>query len=208
MSLDSRFTLSDIVIGVSTIFGAVVAFLPWWSGSIGIDEFRESGSISGISEATGVFYFLGALAVAGFLASRTPAALTVKLPALPLKDWLIYLIGGAFMLVMVLFYQVGKPSGSSSEFVEVSVGRSVGFYLALVAAVAVGVGAILKRKMDPQPETAVFNIGRVGANAPPAPTPTHSGPSPSAVKCAGCRAPLAAGTRFCASCGRAVDAMP
>jgi hypothetical protein len=90
------------------------------------------------------------------------------LPALPAADYLIYAVGGVFILLMVVLFLTYAGTASVSG-IGYSAGISIGFFIGLVAAAAIAVGGWLK-KTDVQPATAPMNFS--GFNqAPPPPPP-------------------------------------
>jgi ABC-type multidrug transport system permease subunit len=123
----------------------------------------------------GILFFLAALVLVVFAALRMFAT-GVNLPALPLQDWLIYLILSLIMVAAAaIFWLSGGGYGVSYNGPGGSVGPSFGLFVALVAAVAAAVGAFLK-KTDPQPATGPMNFGTPPSAAPPPPPPAPPAP--------------------------------
>ena len=170
--LGRRLSTGDLVTGIAAIVAVIATFLPWYSVSTscsGCGIYGGSGSASESGfHSWGILFFLAALVILVFFAIRTFASTQVALPALPLEDWLLYLIAAIVAAVGALLYWLlevnGNATGSYSGFgYSVSAGLGFGWFIAIIAAAAMIVGAVLK-KADPQPAVAPR-----AAAAPPAP---------------------------------------
>ena len=177
----------DMAVAIGALVGFIAVFLPWYSVSTSCSGAASaycggfSASTGGLSDFWGWLFMLGALIALVYIALRLFAPATV--PALPLQDWMIFLILGAVMAGgALIFFLTTSGGGSSSGFgYSVSAGVSFGWFIGLVAAAAVAVGGFLK-KSDPQPATAPLNIQRAPA-APGQPgaapqAPQYSAPPP------------------------------
>jgi hypothetical protein len=159
----------ELILGVGLVVALINWFIPWWwaysfnYSSIGLSS---SGGTGGFGDIWGILGFIVLLALIALFVIRTFAPQV--LPALPAADYLIYAVGGVFILLMVVLFltYAGTASVSGTGY---SAGISIGFFIGLVAAAAIAVGGWLK-KTDVQPATAPMNFS--GFNqAPPPPPP-------------------------------------
>jgi hypothetical protein len=169
----------DTIIGGGLIVGLIAVFLPWYSASFncggipGCGGFSTSSSVGALSFWTGWLFFLAVLAGLALYIIRTFVA-TVTLPTMPQPDPVLYMIVGAFMLLMGLLWLLtyGGASGSGPGY---SAGPSFGLFIGLIAAVGVIAGGFLKRS---DPETASHSLpvssgtmyGGPPSSPPPPPT--------------------------------------
>ena len=125
----------------------ISVFLKWYSASssVKIGNISVSGSASESGWDSGVLAKLVAL-----LALVALAAWVIELffpdITLPAPAWMIAGGAGAISLLFVLIKVLDKPSTGTSA---VSVGTSFGIWLALLAAIAVVVGAYLRMNESP-----------------------------------------------------------
>ncbi|MGO8686598.1 MAG: hypothetical protein ACLQT7_05330 [Candidatus Dormibacteria bacterium] len=161
----------QLLIGGGLILALINWFIPWWwgysssytgSSEFGIAGGSYSGGTSGFGLWSGILGFIVLLVLIALFALRTFAPQVV--PALPFADWMIYGVGGVFILLMVVLFltYAGGASYSGAGY-NFSAGISIGFFVGLITAAAVAVGAWLS-KTDPQPATAPLNFNQ----APPA----------------------------------------
>jgi hypothetical protein len=135
----SKLSTADKVIGASALVFLIAMFLPWYGIS-----FEGFGSASN----SGWDYFLGGiLPLLVVLAMVAQIAITkfstTELPALPIPWSQVHVIGGAVVVVLVLLRTVIGSSEGSGGF-EVDLDREYGLFVALIAAIGVGVGGYLK----------------------------------------------------------------
>jgi hypothetical protein len=126
--------------------GAVVllvsVFFSWYS--VSVKNFGSTG-YSGwdATDVAKLVFLLALVAIAAW-----GVELFAPQIALPFPAWMIAGGAGALAILLVLFRILSKPGGSlNSGFAKalgVSVGTSFGIYLALIAAIAVVVGAYLR----------------------------------------------------------------
>jgi hypothetical protein len=161
----------ELILGAGLVVALINWFIPWWwtysFTYSGIGGINTSGGASGFSDGWGWLGFIVLLALIALFALRAFAPQV--LPALPFADYLIYAVGGVvILLIAVLFLTYANGSYSGPGYSE---GISIGFFLGLIAAVAIAVGGWLK-KSDAQPATAPMNFS--GFNqAPPPPPPAQ-----------------------------------
>lgn len=176
-----RFTLGDRVILGSCVVFLIFSFFPWIGVDVGTSSFGVSFDQSGL-HGWGVLAFIVMLVVAAFVMIRSPLLNNqVAVPALPLADWMLLLIGGVITLGATLLYWVEYHS-SVDTGLGTSIGTSnrFGWYISLLAAIGICVGAYLKQN-DPAPVAAGAGGGSVGGgygtySATPPPQPGY-GPS-------------------------------
>ncbi len=172
-------TLSNgqLLIGGGLVVALINWFIPWWwswsSSYTGpsIDglgaNLNTSSGTGGFGEWYGVIGFIVLFVLIALFVVRTFAP--KALPALPVQDYLIYLVGGVVLaLVAVLYLTVPSPGGVSGVDYSFSAGVSIGFFLALITAIVVAVGGYLS-KADPQPATAPMNFSSFNQTPPPPP---------------------------------------
>jgi hypothetical protein len=167
------------LLGGGALIALIAVFFPWYGVSYSCSGPYCGGLNGGASTSGfygwGILFFLAALVLVIFAAIRLFGGASVKLPALPMEDWMISLILVAVMIVSALLYFLTTNSGGSYSGVggSVSAGVSWGWYVALIATIVAGVGAFLN-KSAPQPATAPLNYGAPPPSAPPPPAPPVS----------------------------------
>lgn len=129
--------------------GIIALFLPWWgfSGPEGT-VLSPSNGFSG----WGTLYFVCWFLVGGFIFLRTVGREAVRDLALPFADWLAYFLGGILMSISVLAVWASIPSseeGIPFSTAGISAGTRPGWWVALMAAVLVLVGAAIERSRQP-----------------------------------------------------------
>ena len=169
----------ELAIGGGLILALINYFIPWWwsssysySGSsiAGLGGSSASAGIGGFGYWEGVIGFIVLLVLIALFAVRTFAPQVI--PALPVQDYLIYAVGGVVLLLtaVALLAYGGGVSGSGLGY-SYSSGISIGFFVALITAVAIAVGGWLT-KSQVQPATAPLSTTFSGFNqAPPPPPP-------------------------------------
>jgi uncharacterized membrane protein len=137
-----RWTLSDKVAGAASVVVLIALFLPWFSGSISSNNSlglaAQTGSESG-SDAHGwlwLVFVIVLLILADLVLTAGFGELPVKLP---LRQDQLLLAATAVNLLLVFIGFVLKPS--TYGVAGVSIGWSIGAFLALLAAI-VAVAAV------------------------------------------------------------------
>ncbi len=128
-------------------------FLPWYavSASLGPGVPKVSATVSGwesFSDTDLLLFLLAAVAIAA--AAATAAG---SLPDLPVPIGQIVMGAGALALLLVLFRLVNLP-GDGSEIAGVDIGRRIGPFVALIAAVGIVVGGMQASSMTARTRTA------------------------------------------------------
>ena len=168
MDLNKLTTGEKVIAGAGILF-LISMFLPWW----GLD-FGEFGSASN----NGFDYFLtGWLPLLIIIAMVAQIAVarfsTTQLPKIPISWNQAHLIaGGVVAVLLVLRVIIGSSEGSGGF--EVDLDRMWGLWVALVAALGVGVGGYLKSR---EPEVEPVG-GTYGGPAVPPPPPGGGTPPP------------------------------
>ena len=112
---------------VAAAVGVIAMFLPWWSISLGI---LGSGSVNGM-HGEGLLVFLC------FLAAGAIAYMGDQTKNLDRTNWMFALIaGGVASLIMIIRFL---------SWLDILSALSIGFYLALAAAVAIVAFAYINR---------------------------------------------------------------
>jgi len=165
----------QLILGGGLILALINWFIPWWwafsfnySGLAGYGVSTSGGS-SGFGNWSGLLGFIVLLVLIVLFALRTFAPQV--LPALPAADYLIYAVGGVFILLMVVLYLTCAGSASYSG-PGYSAGISIGFFVGVITAAAVAVGGWLS-KSDAQPATAPLSTTFSGFNQTPPPPPAQ-----------------------------------
>jgi hypothetical protein len=162
----NKLTTGEKVICASGILFLISMFFPWW----GLD-FGEFGSASN----NGWDYFLTGwlplLLIIVMIGQIVISKFTdTELPKPPLPWNQVHLIAGIAVAVLLILRVVIGASEGSGGF-EVDLDRMWGLWVALVAAIGVGVGGLLKSK---EPEEAYSSFPQGGPGAPPPPPPGGS----------------------------------
>jgi hypothetical protein len=131
----------------------ISVFLSWYnaSASITIGNVKQSASASESGWNSGAGGKLVALLALVALAAWV-IELFVENVQLPFPGWMIAGGAGALAIVVILFKIVSKPGGSVSfdaPGIHASVGTAFGIWIALLAAIAVVVGAYLRMTESP-----------------------------------------------------------
>jgi len=139
----------DLAVGGGAAVALIACFLPWttYTQSLTSDFHIPAGtsstSVNAFGAWSGWLFFLVLLVVAGVFLARWFAL--GGLPALPAADFYVYVGGGALMLLLALVF---IPTTSESEqYLNGTLASSTGagLIIAILAAVAIGVGGYLKR---------------------------------------------------------------
>jgi hypothetical protein len=149
-----KLTLGDRIIGASAILLLLFSFFPWY-------DFTVSSGISGLGggSATGggrngwSYFLFGIIPI--FLALIMLAQIIIvrftetKLPTLPISWAQVHVIAGGLATLLILLRVVLADSrGTGFGVIHVSANRKFGLFLALLAAIGLVVGAVLKMR-DP-----------------------------------------------------------
>jgi len=163
------FSNADLLVGGGIILALINWFIPWWYTW----NFSCSGSAFCVNVSSGVSGFGLWSGILGFIVLLVLIALFVvrlfaptALPALPVADWMIYAIGGVFILLMAILFFTYAPGVSGPGY---SAGISIGFFVGIITAAAIAVGGYLKRT-EPQPATKPMNFSSFGQTPPPPPS--------------------------------------
>jgi hypothetical protein len=137
-----RLPLPQKVIGIGAILALLSAFLPWYQD---IDAFNTGDRFLGI---TGPLYLVGYIIIALGLFSIILTGfylLGKKLPPLPMKESIVYMLSGAislFLLIIansVYFHPKFGVNIMSKDY-------QIGMMLALIGSLAITIGGILQHK--------------------------------------------------------------
>ena len=131
--------VGDVVAGVSGLALFVFMFLPWY----GIDAVGGVVLGGGDLNAWEAFSFVDILL---FLVAVVAVGLTIvriaeSTPELPAPPAQIVLIAGLVAVVLILFRMIVAPGVDSAGFdLEIDLGRKIGIFLALLAAIGIAYG--------------------------------------------------------------------
>lgn len=149
-----KLTLSDKVIGASAILLLIFSFFPWY-------DFTVSSSIAGIHGTGGgrngwsyfLFGIIPVLLALIMLAQIIIVRFTeTKLPDLPITWAQVHVIAGGLAAFLILLRVVLADSRGTGGFslagtgIHVSANRKFGLFLALLAAIGLVVGAVMKMR--------------------------------------------------------------
>jgi uncharacterized membrane protein len=181
-----------------SIVGAVVllisVFLNWYTASVsvsgsvaGLAGLSRSGSASGVdaTDVAWIVFFLAVIALVAWVIELWVEGVTIPYPA-----WLVAGVCGALSVLLVLYRIIDKPSGAgtnSSGSVTIgtskiswSIGTSYGIWLALLASIAMVVGAYLVLNEQNTSATKDAEAGlppAPQADALPSPSEPHAPPA-------------------------------
>jgi len=128
-----------LIAGGGGLLLLISLFLPWYGVSASLGPGAPSVSVSASAwEAFSLIDLLLFLVAAVAVAAAALSA-AGRLPALPLPLGQIVLVAGVIALVLVLFRLIDAP-GDTGGLAGVDIGRKIGPFLALVAAVAIAFG--------------------------------------------------------------------
>ncbi len=138
------------IVGGAAIVLVVSLFLPWYSVSAslgpGLAKISDSGSAWEVLSYTDLLLFLLSAAAIGAVV----AVAMGKLPELPLPLQQLLLGISALATVLVLFRLIFTPGDDGGGVVDI--GRSIGVFIALIAAAAMVYGAT-QTKTEAAPAT-------------------------------------------------------
>jgi hypothetical protein len=154
----NKLSTADRVVGISAIVFLIATFLPWYGLEFeGIGTYSNSGWDYFL---TGILPLLLAIAmVAQIFVTRFT---TTQLPPLPLPWKQVHLIAGAVIAVLLVLRLLITSEEGSGGF-EVELDRMYGLFVAVLAAIGLGVGGFLKSQ---EPDDAPVGPGGPGAGYP------------------------------------------
>ena len=159
----------QLITGGALVLALINWFIPWWwtasfsyAGVAGYGGVSANTGIGGLGSWSGWLGFLALLVLIVLFAIRTFAPQV--LPPLPFTDWMIYAVGGVFILLMVVLF-LTYAGGASYSGAGYSAGISIGFFIGLITAAAIAVGGYLS-KTDVQPSTAPMNFNQTSTPPP------------------------------------------
>jgi hypothetical protein len=138
------FTLPDwLIVGGALVF-FIVSFVPWYGASASVLGFHYSANVNAwnywAGVLAGIFSILVLILGAAFVAARMGS---VKLPAMAISDKIIFMAGGALMLLFSIIYLAVAASDTISG-PGYSAGPAFGLFLGILASIAVIAGGFLK----------------------------------------------------------------
>jgi hypothetical protein len=140
----NKLTLGDRVVGVSAILFLIFMFFPWFSYDVGGFEIGDQSGFD--------FFLFGWIPLLLAIAMVAQIGLTrfsdTRLPAVGSLTWgQVHLILGAIAAVLVILkLLIGDDAGAGP--LEVDGDRSIGIFLATIAALGLVAGGALKMR-DP-----------------------------------------------------------
>jgi hypothetical protein len=167
----TRVRLGDLVAAVSGVILFLSLFLHWYSVSAtGAFGGSTSGAVSGwkILSFIDILLFIVAIIAVGVAVVRMANAFPRGLRASP---GLIVLAAGALAVLLVLFRLLVLPGdlGDINDIPGVSVGRSVGIFLALLASLGIAAGGWITWNEEGRPTPSGRGAAApVGGAQPPA----------------------------------------
>jgi hypothetical protein len=175
MDLNKLSTGEKVIAGAGLLF-LISMFLPWW----GIDTEFGSGANNGFD-----YFLTGWLPLLIIIAMIAQIAIvrfsTTQLPSIPIPWNLAHVIAGAVVAVLLLLRTIIGSSEGSGLF-EIDLDREWGLFVALIAAIGVGVGGFLKSREPEVVQAAAPNgfggPAPGGPGAPPPPPPGGGTPPP------------------------------
>lgn len=144
----SRLRFGDLIAAGGAVVLFISLFLDWYNV-----EFEGFGGIGGASEGGSAWQALSfldillLLIVLVVLAIVVTRALGVGLPTLPVPLSTVILAAGALATLIVLFRLIVSPVDVPGALDDsISVGRSIGIFLALLSALAITAGGFLSAR--------------------------------------------------------------
>ena len=167
----NKLSTADRVIGGAAILFLIAMFLPWY----GIDFGEGIGTASN----SGWDYFLTGiipLLLAIVMVAQIVAAklTTTKLPTIPLPWNQVHLIAGIVIAVLLVLRTVIGADEGSGGF-EIDLDRMYGLFVALIAALGLAAGGVLKSR---EPEDVSAGNGGYPQGGYPPPPPGGNPPPP------------------------------
>lgn len=144
----SELTLSEKLVGAGAIILIIGTFLPWYgvSSSSIAGSFNAHANLWSNSGFLAFLVLLGCVVAAGIIILRMLDIFDVSEQGIP--EALVVLVAaalaGVITVIKVLFVPGGSASGSFGDFGSYSYGRQWGLWIALIGAVVLVVGAVMK----------------------------------------------------------------
>ncbi len=170
-----------VVVAGGLVVGLVDTFLPWHTTTFPAALGGATGGHDALGYWSGWLFFLAVLVGIALFAVRT--FVQGSIPALPFTDATIYLGVGVVMIVCALLWLVtgggyGSVYDQYATLAGYSSGPSIGVFLGVITAAAVGVGGYLMNS-DPQPATRPLSSYQPSSTpAPPPAMPPLAAPQP------------------------------
>jgi hypothetical protein len=161
----TRVRFGEMIAAGSGIVLFLSLFLEWYNVSAKTAFASASQGVSGwgaLSFIDILLFLISAVAVA----IGVTKAMNVLPKSLPASPGLILLALGAFALILVLFRLISIPDHGISGIPGISVGRSFGIFIALLAAAGVTLGGWLSWNEEGKPKPGTVGAGGPGAGAP------------------------------------------
>jgi len=146
-----KLTTSDRVIGISAILLLIFSFFTWYDFTASTGIAGLGGSVTGGGRNGWSYFLFGIIPVLLALIMLAQIVVVrfteVKLPDLPITWAQVHMIaGGLATLLILLRVLIADSRGTGFGVVHVSANRKFGLFLALVAAIGLLVGAVLKMR--------------------------------------------------------------
>jgi hypothetical protein len=173
----TRVRLGELIAGGSGLVLIISLFLNWYSVSAKNAFVDISQGVSGwdaLSLIDLLCLVVGGLAIA-VAVGRAANMIPRQLPASP---GFILLVAGGIALLFVLFRLISIPDGGAGNLPGVDVGRSIGVFLAFLAAAGVTLGGWLTWNEEGKPKPGGAVGGAPGAGAPLGPGQPYGGGAP------------------------------
>src|SRR4051812_37942200 len=156
----TRVRLGDIVAAVGGLVLFLSLFLNWYKVSVDVAGFNQSEGFSGWTALSfiDILLFIIALVVVAVAVARMANAF----PRLPISPGLLVLALGVLATLLVLFRIIdipGDASGFESAQVNVDLGRSIGIFIALIAALAIAAGGWMTWNEEGKPKPGAVGGG-------------------------------------------------
>jgi hypothetical protein len=137
----SRISFGETIAGSAAVALFVFMFIPWYGATATVGNSKITGAHANAWQAFSfidIILFLVVAITLGLVIARAADAIPSSLPAPP---GMIILGAGAIAVVLILFRLLNTPGEDIVGFgVNVAVGRKIGVFLGLIAAVALTYG--------------------------------------------------------------------
>ncbi|MHB0866025.1 MAG: hypothetical protein ACYC6B_01825 [Thermoleophilia bacterium] len=142
----SELTLGEKIVGGGAIALLITLFLPWYAFSSNSIMGNFSDKISLMSGSGGVAFLvlLACVVAVGAIVLRMLNVFDISDQGVPEATVVLGAAGVGALLVVWKFLSMPSGGYSAGEFGSAGYGRSYGAYLALVAAIALVAGAVMK----------------------------------------------------------------